>query len=81
MFGKGQSQNATNGLTTAMSNGGVILPSQLGVQSDLSVPLYQSGSKSSSVDQVVCGTTSLMTETSWQEDVNTGCVSPSWEKN
>lgn len=70
MFGKGQSNNAAQGLNTAMSNG-VVLPAQLGVQSDLSVPLYQSGSKSSSVDQVVCGTTSLMNETSWQEDVNT----------
>lgn len=70
MFGKGQSQNAANGLSTAISNG-VVLPAQLGVQSDLSASLYQSASKSSSSDQAVCGGTSLMTETSWETQVNT----------
>jgi hypothetical protein len=71
MFGKGQSQNAANGLSTAIANGGVILPAQLGVQSDLAVPLYQSGSKSSSAEQCYAGSALLTTETSWETQVNT----------
>jgi hypothetical protein len=70
MFGKGQSLNSSNGLSTAISNG-VVLPAQLGVQSDLSASLYQSASKSSSSDQAVGGSTLLTTETSWETQVNT----------
>lgn len=63
--------NAANGLSTAISNGGVILPAQLGVQSDFLAPLYESSSKSSSVDQYFCGTTLLTPETSWETQVST----------